>query len=115
MSHRVPPDVPAPVQTVEPRLVEWLKDMRRAVAGIMRGDVNQQAAAILTLTPSAATTTIREQRISGDSVVLLQPLTANAAAALATTWVSVPTKGAVVINHANNAQVDRRFLVIFTG
>lgn len=115
MTHRVPPDVPTPVQGVEPRLVEWLKDMRRAVFGIMRGDVNQQAAAILTLTPSATTTTIREQRISGDTVILLQPLTANAAAALTTTWPSVPTKGAVVINHLSNAQIDRSFLAIITG
>jgi len=115
MTHRVPPDVPAPVQTVEPRLVEWLRIMRNAVVGIMRGDVNQQGAAILTLTPGATTTTIAEQRISGDSVILLQPLTANAAAALGTTWVSVPLKGSVTINHANSAQTDRNFIVIITG
>jgi hypothetical protein len=115
MTHRVPPDVPAPLKDVEPRLVEWLKDMRRAVFGIMRGDVNQQAAQILTLTPSATTTTLSEHRISGETVLLLQPLTANAAAALATTWMSVPTKGSVVINHANSAQVDRKFLAVITG
>jgi hypothetical protein len=40
--------------------------------------------------------------------VLLQPLTANAGHP-GDHPISVPTKGAVVINHANNAQVDRRF------
>jgi hypothetical protein len=40
------------------------------------------------------------------------PMTANAAAALATTYI-VPAKGQFVITHANNAQADKTFRYVF--
>lgn len=63
----------------------------------------------VTLTANAATTTLSDDLITKNSGIFLQPTTANAAAALATTYFDAPTTGSVVINHANNAQVDRTF------
>ncbi len=43
------------------------------------------------------------------SQVFLAAKTANAAAALATSYVSAVANGAFTITHANNAQIDRTF------
>ncbi len=68
----------------------------------------------VTLTPSATTTTISKSTINENAVVILLPKTANAAAALATTYAAV-TKGTVTITHANNAQTDRSFFYAVVG
>lgn len=71
----------------------------------------------LTLTANAASTTLTDARISAQSFIGLQPITANAATALATTYVAAATqiKGSAVITHANNSQTDRTFRVLIIG
>lgn len=69
----------------------------------------------VTLTANVATTNLANFALRPTSVVLLMPMTANAAAALATTYISQPTQGAATINHANNAQVDRTFRAVVLG
>lgn len=69
----------------------------------------------VTLTANATTTTVTLYGCSSTSIVLLSPLTANAAAAIATTYI-VPAKGQFVINHASAATTDRKFrFVVFSG
>lgn len=63
----------------------------------------------VTLTPSTTTTTVTNAAVGEDSVIVLMPKTANAAAALATTFVSVRINGSFTLTHANNAQTDREF------
>ena len=63
----------------------------------------------LTLTPAATTTVVVHPNCGLESVVLLSPRTANAAAAVATTYVSLIERGQFTLTHANNAQVDRDF------
>lgn len=63
----------------------------------------------VTLTANAATTTLLDDLISTNSGIFLQPTTANAAGALATTYFDAPTQGSIVIHHANTATVDRTF------
>lgn len=63
----------------------------------------------ITLTPNAASTVVSHPLASVDSVILLSPRTANAAAAIPTTWVSSKSQGSFTLSHANNAQVDRVF------
>lgn len=63
----------------------------------------------VTLTANAATTTLTDALITTNSVILLSPQTANASAALASTYFSAPVQGSVTINHANNAQSDKTF------
>jgi len=69
----------------------------------------------VTLEANAATTTVTNSRIGGGTKVILQARTANAAAALATTYISAITKGSFTITHANNAQTDRTFDYIHVG
>jgi hypothetical protein len=76
----------------------------------IRGKLNIQTE--VTLTANAASTTLADDQITTHSTLVLVPLTANAAAAITTTWHDAPTKGSCVINHANNAQTDRDFDVL---
>lgn len=96
-----------------PEVIMFLGKLREVVNNIMRGKLN--ATGTVTLTASVTTTTLTDTRIGGSTVVLLQPTTANAAAALATTYFSTPTQGSVVINHASDAQVDKTFLTVLIG
>lgn len=78
-----------------------------AINNILRGKLNN--AGSLTLTANSATTTLTDIRIGADSVILLQPTTANAATALANVYFSSPGIGTITVNHASNAQTDRTF------
>jgi hypothetical protein len=69
----------------------------------------------LTLAAGAATTTVTDVRSSVTSVILLSPRTANAAAALANTYVSTKSNGSFILTHANNGQTDRDFDYIVIG
>ncbi len=69
----------------------------------------------VTLTANAASTTLTDARIGLDSHIGLMPTTSNAAAALATTYVSSRGKGTATITHANNAQTDKTFRYSIQG
>lgn len=71
----------------------------------------------VTLTASAASTTVLNSRVGGSSFIGFMPTTANAATELAagTMYVSSRTKGEFVITHANNAQADRTFTYVHIG
>lgn len=69
----------------------------------------------VTLAVSSASTTLSNAKLRPTTKVFFTPTTANAAAALATTYVSTPTQGAVVINHANNGQSDKTFDYAIVG
>ncbi len=62
----------------------------------------------VTFTVAAASTTVIDTRVSVSSYIGLMPTTANAAGALATTYITTD-KGSFVITHTNNAQTDRTF------
>lgn len=47
--------------------------------------------------------------------VFLEPLTANAAAARATTYISAKAQGSFTISHSSNAQVDKTFAFFIAG
>lgn len=85
----------------------------RAINQILQGKTNNTGS--VTLTANATTTTITDVRIGNNTVVLLQPTTANAAGALATTYPGTPVDGSVVINHANAATADRVFRFVIVG
>lgn len=81
----------------------------RCVLDAMQG--RSLAVGSVTLTASATSTTVTAPWISPYDTIMLTPATANAASALATTYVQEAdiTKGQFVIRHANNAQTDRTF------
>ncbi|MGH6933296.1 MAG: hypothetical protein ACREEE_12790 [Dongiaceae bacterium] len=91
----------------------------RAVAAVVnrlnQGKLNCTGSMILAA--NQATTTLSDPRLTGASVVLFMPKTANAAAEIGagTLFVTGQSKGAATLNHANNAQTDRQFDYIIIG
>jgi hypothetical protein len=96
-------------------VIGWLSGLRDVVNNIMRGKIN--ATLDVTLTPSAASTTVSDARIGGSCGIYLMPLSANAAAEIGngTIWWSAPGNQTVTLNHANNAQADRTFRLLIIG
>lgn len=85
-----------------------------AIRQLVEGRHN--AGGTVTLTPGATTTIVSHPNCSKDSYVGLGAAqTANAAAALATTYVSSVDQGGFTITHANAGSVDRRFFYMVTG
>lgn len=72
-------------------------------------DGRSNAVGSVTLTANTTTTTVTDNKFQSSMYPVLCPLTANAAAAIGTTYVSARTKGSFTLTHANNAQVDRSF------
>lgn len=68
----------------------------------------------ITLDANAATTTVSGKLgIATGDAIFLSPQTANAAAALATTYAIASATNTVTIHHANNAQTDKTFWLMF--
>lgn len=84
-----------------------------AINQLLKGRSNNTGQ--VTLTPGATTTTVVDNQFNSDMVPLLMPTTANAAAALATTYVSARSKGSFTLTHANTGSADRTFLYVRWG
>ena len=94
---------------------EWIREVAGIANSLRDGKINSTGT--VTLTSNAATTTLSDRRIGRTTKVVLVPTTANAAGALATTYLTYPNASteAAVINHANNAQSDRLFGYVLQG
>jgi hypothetical protein len=96
------------------------RDLAEAVRNTS-GTVNQivdgrsLAYGSVTLTASTTTTVVTDDRVSENSVICLMPQTANAAGAIATTYIATVANGTFTITHANNAQTDRDFAYSIQG
>jgi len=92
-----------------------LKAFWRSILSLASGRSN--ATGTVTLTVSATSTTVTDQNCAVGTVPILVPTTADAAAALSTTYIPAATilNGSFVITHANNSQADRTFLYAFQG
>ncbi len=86
-----------------------------AVRQLMEGRSN--ATGTVTLTANAATTTVSAPNCGAGSAVFLFPRTANAAAAVPTTYILAAnvTAGQFVVSHANDAQTDKTFSWVALG
>lgn len=100
---RLPPIVEEPI--FRGVVVDTFNEIIRQLGGI----------GSFTITANAATTTVNDESFQATMVPLLIPTSANAAAAIATTYVSSRVNGSFVLTHANNAQVDRTFLYVLVG
>lgn len=97
------------ISTQEKDLTRYALVLQQLAAG------RSNATGTVTLAPNAATTTVNAPNCAPGSVVLLSPATANAAAALATTFPSAGGKQSFTLTHANNAQTDRTFFYVCIG
>ncbi len=73
------------------------------------------ATGTVTLAAGATSTVVNPPNCAPQSAVFLFPKTANAAAALATTFINSVGKQSFTISHANNAQIDRSFFYVCLG
>lgn len=92
------------------------RDIIDRIRDLIRGRSN--ATGEVTLTANATTTTLAGDNVNENAQIFLTPRTANAAAALATTYASinrVSGVNTVTITHANNGQTDRTFGYVILG
>jgi hypothetical protein len=101
----------------EPSTKSMVRAISRVVNGAMSGKIN--AIGEVTLTANVTTTVLTDARLAISSLVIFDPVTANAAAALYGGAVYVLSadrrNGAHTITHANNAQTDRTFKYLVVG
>lgn len=96
----------------------WLKRVVDVVNNILQG--KQNVVLVITLRANQATTVVIDARIGPFSALILQPLTAHAAADLysATSVLADQTtqkNGSVTFNHPNNANADKKFNLLIMG
>lgn len=89
------------------------RDRDFAINQLIQGRSN--ATSVVTLTPGSTSTVVARDTINQNAIVLMFPMTANAAAAVATTYARVTTAGVVTITHANAATSDRTFALLIIG
>ncbi len=106
-----------------PSLRRFVRVLATVINNILQGKINVVPDAdgggsgTFTLTANAASTVLTDSRLGYFSTVHLDPLTANAAGALATTYVTQANRlpGAWTFTHTNNAQTDKTFRVAILG
>lgn len=89
------------------------RQLALVVSNVLAGKMNNTGS--LTITASAATTTLTDPRIGAYSLIFLMPTSSNAAAALPNIYYDTFAKGSCVVHHANNAQADRTFRYAVIG
>jgi hypothetical protein len=97
------------------RTLNYMGSNPREVAEVVNNSMNGKTnnTGTVTLTASTTTTTLNDERLGFDSVILLSPLTANAAAQ--NPYISTKAKGSVVITHTSVASTDLNFDYIIVG
>jgi hypothetical protein len=97
------------------RTLNYMGSNPREVAEVVNNSMNGKTnnTGTVTLTASTTTTTLNDERLGFDSVILLSPLTANAAAQ--NPYISTKAKGSVVITHTSVASADLNFDYIIVG
>lgn len=100
-----------------PTALDMSRDSLRRIAVVVNGILagKQNNVTTVTLTPNAGSTVISDPRLGAGSHISLTPTTANAAAVVASTYVSSRGKQTATITHPNNANVDKTFTIEITG
>ena len=98
-----------------PGLNATLKAAIQAIQQLSAGRSN--ATGTVTLKASATSTTVSDPNCATGTVPILVPTTADAAAAVATTFIPTDSiaNGSFVIEHASAASTDRTFLYALHG
>jgi hypothetical protein len=88
------------------------RDVARTVNLLIDGRINSVGE--VTLSTATTTTVVSSYYANVNSKVLLMPQTANAAAAVATTWVT-PAARSLTFNHASSTATDLSFGYVLLG
>lgn len=93
--------------------VEHRRQLAQAIGNTMQGKLN--AVTSVTLNASATTTTLTDARIGATTHIDFCPLTANAATAKQSLYVSSRQKGSATLTHASSTNTDQTFSVLLIG
>lgn len=112
------PGAPEDVISEDPKSIRSvIRAIARVVNRTLQGKTNNHAT--VTLDTSTTTTTVTDERVTFQSKIYFDPMTANAATELygATMYVLEANRqnGEFTITHANNAQSDRTFGYVVVG
>lgn len=91
---------------------EYIRKVVQSVRNCVRGKTNNTGA--VTLQVSSTTTVVENALCNLNSVVLLMPLTSNAAQHVNQTFIT-PQDKQFTITHQSNAQTDRNFRYVIIG
>lgn len=101
------------IPTTSPNESQHRLVLATAVNELLKGRANNTG--VVTLRANQPTTTVDDNLFNSDMVPLLIPTTANAAAALATTYLSARDFGSFTLTHANASTTDRTYLYVRWG
>lgn len=102
-----------PVEVVSRDIPGWVRRVALVVNGLLLGRSNNVYDEV-TLNASATETLIEHDQITGDSVALLEPKTATAAAALGVLYQTAAT-GVITLHHDSTGDTDRSFRYAVVG
>ena len=89
----------------------------RTTANVIRNLVDGKSnnTGSITLTANATTSTLTDQRVGANSVIVLMPKSATAASAMTSLFVSARGTGTATLTHDSNAATDRQFEYVIIG
>jgi len=90
------------------------REISEVTNGVLNGKTNNTGNITLNAS-SATTTTIYDERIGFNSVILLMPTTANAVASLTNVYISARAKGNATLTHSANTNTDKTYGYIIVG
>jgi hypothetical protein len=90
------------------------REISEVVNNLVEGKSNNTGTITLAVA-SATTTTLTDERIGYDSVIVFMPRTANAASAMTNLYVSARTKGSATLTHSANTSADKTYGYIVVG
>lgn len=93
--------------------VEHRRQLAQSIGDTIQGKLN--AVTNVTLAANVTTTTLTDARIGANTFIGFSPLTAHAASAAASLYVSAQQKGSATLTHASSANTDQTFAVLLIG
>jgi hypothetical protein len=84
------------------------REISEVVNNLVEGKSNNTGEITLAI-DSATTTTIYDERIGYNSIILLMPTTANAAASMTNIYISDRKQGIATLTHSANTNTDKTY------
>ena len=96
-----------------PNQAQHLRLISNTVNNTLDGKLNSTGD--VTLRASQTTTTLVDERISVNSVIILEPTNANSNTAKANLFVSAKINGSATLTHASSSNTDQNFGYVVIG
>jgi len=90
------------------------REVSEVVNNLVEGKSNNTGTITLAVA-SATTTTLTDERIGFESIILFMPTTANAASAMTNLYVSARAKGSATLTHSANTSADKTYGYMVIG